>query len=709
MNAGHRRAIGACLATALASFALPAAAQNGIPPGREAVVLEAVQEAFGEEPAAAITIEQATIRATTSDGATLLATRHVEVQVSVECETPCSRPLQLRWTPVAARLQRSLDTRADEIWQVPIQPRASGSAARWVERTPLSLGFLSYGCLGLLLFGVFFAPKPWPAGRRRDAVFALLVVLGFFVVAMTLGDPRPLHDHLCNLERARCAAATACEEVHLAWGRPTFHVMGVILAAVPHRLEWVLGVGVLLTAAALFLVFDVTTRVALRVGVPAQQSSEAGLWALVLAALHPGIIRVAGAGSFWPLMLLLTLLSLHLLLRASPPTTRDRSDAAPSVRTVLRRSAGLVGAGVAFALALGGNRLALVLTPMVVLAPWAWRSLAPNSRALVPAALIAVLVPLSYFMLAVQDMLDIDAYGAASGLGERATSVFDTLIGGANGPRYSSVFTIPLLGLAVCSRQRWRGLLPLVYAFVSLRAGTLRVVDPLDWETGYPDAYLKHFATLVLIAPLLGIGAFVAVRFVSARLEAPRPVHALAAVVLVAAVWAAPDARRLLFAHRVMERELVGLTEAFEVLPPHDALVFVPLAPPPEGFSHRGDPLEMHFPTRIYETTFVDRGQRPGTVLTLEALDEPWPTERRVLLYVGSTLRTFYAEEVTAGRMPDNFERPELRAIRDRYTLEPVHLFSVPTESMGGLDRPLAAGRVPAIDLGFYWLTPRVR
>ncbi|MFK7989607.1 MAG: hypothetical protein AB8I08_26555 [Sandaracinaceae bacterium] len=684
----------------------PVAAQYVIPPGQEAVVLEAVQEAFREERAEAIDIERNRVHARTADGLTLVGWRGVEVQVRAECEEECSPALRSHWDPVAARLRGTLAARADDIWQrgVGAEPARREDTLVPGQRPRRAMSYL---LLALLAFGVLVAPRPWPAGSRRDATLALLLVLGFLIAALTLGDPRPLHDHLCNLERARCANA-ACDELHGAWGRPSFHVMGALFRAVPHRLSWILGIGALLTSVTLWLVYDVTARLSARVGLPDQRAGEAGLWALVSVALHLGVVRIAGTGSFWPLTLVLVFLALHLVLRISPPPRRANDAVEPLSRGAVARVAlGVLGAGAAFTLALGGSRLVLVLTPLVFLAPWAWRSFPRRPLPLALVALVAGLAPLLSCAPPVYEVLTSDAYGAQSRFGDPLGSLhlLEDFAGGVVGPRFTSVLFMPLVLMAAISRRRLRALLPLVYAFAALRGATLSVVYPLTWETGYPDAYLKHFPQLFFAAPLFGIGAFVVVRYLGRF--APRLAPALAAVALVASVWAAPDARRLLFAHRVMERELIELTAAFETLPPHDLVVYAPLVPPPTGMSPDGDPLEMHFPTGPYREALTARGQQPGVVVRLESLASSEASDQRILLYVGSTLRSFYSAEIEAGLVPHNFEREELRALRDRYTLEPVHLFSVPTQSMGGIDRPLAAGRVPTVELGFYRLTPR--
>ena len=658
-----------------------------IPPGKEAIILEAVQEAFVESPARAIAVERAIIRVDTGRGPHLVAARTEEIAVTVECEGGCDAETLARWTPVATRLEASLGRRADSIWMLTVtrryqyEPVSSPGALRARQA-------ISFALLAIALVAFVVAP-----GRRifsrRSALVAVVTAIGFVVVGLTLSAPRPLHDHLCFLERARCAETLRCDVVHHAWGRPTFHLMGLLFQLVPHRVAWIHGLGVVVSGAALYLVYDVTARVARRAGLDAR-ADEAGLWAAGLLALHPGLLRMAGAGSFWPLTLVLLFGALHLFLRAAEGEG-------------WRRTAALFGAGAALGLTLGGNRLVLGLAPMLVLAVYAW-----PVRGARPWHALAALPAIGLGGVALFDVFGGVHYGAG-GLASRPWAALASMLSVPAKSALMWSFTTPLLLpvalVAVASRERARATLPLCYAFVAIATLSLHFAGPMEWRA-YPDGYLKHQPQLHLIAPLFGIGVVVLLGFVGSRLQRGVELLAPAALLLlVATAWTRPDATRLLFAERVMERELVALERAFEELPPHDVLVVAGILPPPAGLEPGGDPLEMHFPVGIYRAVLEARGLEPAEVIPLRhALSRPELVDGRALLYVGSTLRSFYRSEIEAGQVPASRERPELARLRERFAFEPVRVFSVSTREPAVSRHPVAPGW-PEVELGFYRLS----
>src|SRR5690606_25289617 len=145
---------------------------------------------------------------------------------------------------------------------------------------------------------------------------------------------------------------------------------------------------------------------------------------------------------------------------------------------------------------------------------------------------------------------------------------------------------------------------------------------------------------------LFGIGVVVLLRFVGTRMRRGVELLAPAALLLlIATAWTRPDATRLLFAERVMERELAALERAFEALPPHEVVVVAGILPPPAGLLPGGDPLEMDLPVGVFRAVLESRGLEPAEVVALVHARERELAEGRALLYVGSTLRSFNRSE----------------------------------------------------------------
>ncbi|HEY8430313.1 MAG TPA: hypothetical protein VIL20_18155, partial [Sandaracinaceae bacterium] len=322
---------------------------------------------------------------------------------------------------------------------------------------------------------------------------------------------------------------------------------------------------------------------------------------------------------------------------------------------------------------------------------------------------LAALPAIAMLVIGAHEAVGSNHYGAADRLAEPVEllrSVRDAPFESALGPGLTTVLLLPAAGVGLASRARFLAGSPVAYATLALGGAALHVVGPATWRA-YPDIYLKHFPQLVVVAPLFGIGMAVAARYVQSHApRGARLVVPIAAGLLVATAWMAPEAPRLLFAERVMEREVALLEEAFEVLPPHDRLYVAGILNPPEGVRFAGDPLHAHFPTVLYRAALERRGLEPAVPEPLERLEAEVP-RGRALLYVGSTLRTFYADEIRRGLVPASLERPELERVRRRYELEPVYVFTVRTDEPASTGNLVAAGRRDRIELGFYWLRPR--
>jgi hypothetical protein len=118
------------------------------------------------------------------------------------------------------------------------------------------------------------------------------------------------------------------------------------------------------------------------------------------------------------------------------------------------------------------------------------------------------------------------------------------------------------------------------------------------------------------------------------------------------------------------------------------------------------DPLEVVFPKGFYNAAMLARGLEPAPLVELDKLHEPRPGAR-ILFYVGSSLRSFQPHEIAAGAVPDDLDRPVLRAVHDAWEFEPAYEFVIQTQQHPEISQRLGADRVSEIRLGFYWLRPR--
>jgi hypothetical protein len=160
----------------------------------------------------------------------------------------------------------------------------------------------------------------------------------------------------------------------------------------------------------------------------------------------------------------------------------------------------------------------------------------------------------------------------------------------------------------------------------------------------------------------------------------------------------------------VLERELSAISGVLEQLPAHDVLVEGPhLQWAEQGAPTIGDPIEVAFPRGEYAYVRKRRGLEPAPVIPSDRLGMdgiPRPGAR-VLVYVGSKLRSFLRSEIDAGVVPEQLERKALVDLRHRFTLVPVREFEIATDQHPAVNVRLGADRVPGVRLGFYWLVPR--
>src|SRR5690606_16803226 len=133
--------------------------------------------------------------------ATLIARREARVEVSITCgASECDEATEARLRPIARRLERVLDQRADEIW-IAVSGGSHLSLAESADDGLRARQAFSFAMLALALAGLFAAPRARPPGSRAMHFGALVLVAAFFVAALTVSPPRPLHDHLCDLDR----------------------------------------------------------------------------------------------------------------------------------------------------------------------------------------------------------------------------------------------------------------------------------------------------------------------------------------------------------------------------------------------------------------------------------------------------------------------------------------------------------------------------
>ena len=531
-----------------------------------------------------------------------------------------------------------------------------------------------------------------PYARYDLATFGLVTV--FILVGVCILEPTPLHDHLTFIQRTDCAQLIGkCDVSEGVWGKPTYHILSLLLQLIPYRLPWVLGMGVVLTGVCLLLIYSFTVKLAENMGLKSW-ARQGGLWAVVILILHPGVHRVAGAGSFWPLTMCFLFGAgvLFLESRKSPSALE------------------YIGAAALFALAMGGQKIILVLTPLAVLAPWFWPTRFKRPRYQVCLAALPIVYSVTS---SVGSILTGDAPSYSFGAvllqvwGEVGNSGIGKPGHWLNLSFMTWSVTILVAGsFFVVSRHRQQ-LLPPLYALLALTTVVLGVVGPATWFT-YPDIYIKHFPGVLLGAPPAAIAIISILQRLPRRFE---PMNVVGFVVLLAgASLAREDAVALLTTSRVMEREIKMISQALDTLPPHDTLLIQEVSPPPKGMDTVGDPLVAWFPRGEYHWVFKQRGVSPARIETLLwAIEEESGPLGKTLLYIGSTLRSFYGGEMEAGMVPPSFERPELVEFRKHFRLESVKTFRISTlQPLGPVplsERP-AADKLESFELGFYWAYP---
>jgi hypothetical protein len=717
-----------------------------IPPGRETVIRELIERALGAEPRPTFRIDRDRIHvAPRGLEPPRFVIFHPEVEphgevgeslapgVVIECG-PAKQPRRCEpderepWRASAEALARERDPLAAEIWQI----EESGVESRPVvvggqpSRAPdlgLDRALLLFGMLGgLALVGLEWR-SPTRASRRLHAFewIGLLGLLALFVgCTVHSTSPWPLHEHNSFVARADCAIDERClDDPAGAWSPTSLHGYGLVLGAfglgpIDPWLSWLVRVGVALSVIVIVLVWGVTRRLVFELGHP-ELARFAALLAAALLSVHPVHWRLAGAATLWPLALIGLLGAALAGLWAS---RRSEIGAA---------ALGWSVAAASFALACGGNVVLLTLTPLALLAPVCWTRQRLADRPWLRLAIVGSVASTVLGLLIASDV----RYGWA-----RASSV-----AGNDYPIGKVLHEFhPLLFDARVSPLVWAPLALLALAWVVPKARALlpepesvdlhplRLLAPIAWAgivphlflgvaageligSGYPVGFINHHWELVLSAIAVGLGSAWLLGWWWTRGGRRFAVPACVAMVALALLLG-PQARegwRLATGELVVERELAALQQHFPELPEHDRLIVAPrVLPVIDDVPHMGDPIEVVFPIVAYQRAMRELGREPPPVDDLDQLARrPPDSNERVLIYVGTSLRSFLPAEIAAGVVSDGLERPPLVRLRDRWVLEPALEFELPTEQHEAASMRLAADRSPVIELGFYWLRPR--
>ena len=647
-----------------------------------------------------------------------------------ECESDEAEP----WRPLAGHIAAARAPVADLVWQVeeehgPAPPpdviediEVEQRRGMWVDRGVAMFAIM--GGLALAVFGVRRGRGRAEAVGALELLILLALVLAFVGATLQFTAMLPLHEHNSFIARSDCAVDPQCTNPPAsAWNLTTTHVYGLLLSAVPYRARALAGVSLGCSVVGLVLLWALG-RTLMRALGRVELGPLAGLTAVAVVVTHPVAWRLAGSATFWPW-------SIAWLLAAALAGVwagLSIGDADRSTR-IAGALAWVVAAG-CLAIVCGGNYVLLTMGTCLGLGPLCW---SPAGRAWPDvdtrwrsAALRAVWIGVPALGLFAAAMIDDYALGIERAFGEHGIddSITWQNIRGNFRPlllddRVSTrVWMLPLAACLLWLLAGVRVLGPLLYAWIvpgmylGLAAGEII-------GSGYPVGFINHHWDLWLSA----LGAGLGLAWIVAALERMRPLadmlplpraltwsRVLAGLAVALALRGnvrAKEGWRMATGERVLERELVALELAFTQLPEHDLLIVPPqLLAPTTDAPTQWDLLEVSFPRGFYNYAMRERGLEPAMVVELDRWDEPKPGER-VLFYLGSSLRSFQPHEIAAGAVSDDLERPDVRALHDRFAFEPVYEFTLATDQHPQISQRLGADRVGEIGLGFYWLRPR--
>ena len=559
----------------------------------------------------------------------------------------------------------------------------------------LALGWSLASGARLVLPGGARAVASRAAGLAAEHRYLIAIVGLAAAVALAIPERLPVHEHNSFLARLDCAHDPGCDEdpAGPAWLPTTFHVYGLALRALPYRLPTFGLVSLFFALLSLVLLHALIVRAYTRFD-RRDDGVRVALFTVGFLALEPAWHRISVSGALWPY-------SLCCLFAAGLAflSFRESDRVAPAL-----------AAAAFLALAVLGNMVFLALAPLVVIVPLAWRResrRAPSGRGLLALALF-VLAVAPQASLAASRALGDGALLAGRGLGGLVERIAEASYVYFFDPRLSPIALAAYLALGLVALARAPRLLaPFAWVLVVLLP-VLSVWAGHPLGASYPVGFLHAFP---LLYPLSFFAAAGAVWLID-RAPVPRRrlVTIAVAVLPILTLPFATEGIAFLRGERVLERELVALSDAFESLPPHDLLVEGPhIVPPLAGARPTGDPIEVAFPYGEYRYVLSRRGVAPAPLVPTEwLLTQAAPARGdRILFYLGSKLRSFQPSEIDAGLVPDTLERPELAAVRDRYRLVPVREFEIATAQHPAISVRLGADRVPRVTLGFYWLEPR--
>ncbi|PRP93079.1 hypothetical protein ENSA5_45710 [Enhygromyxa salina] len=665
--------------------------------------------------------------------------------VVLRCGAPgtprdCTPDEAAPWGPLAGRIAEARAPVADQIWQVEEQPvvaRAedSGPAPRsmvWADRGA-AIGAALLG-LGLAVFGAS-TRRDGPGAIRWSELCALALLLALFVGAtLKFTVLLPLHEHNSFIARSDCAVEPRCtEDPAGAWNMTTMHVYGLVLSSLPYRASVLSAVSLVSSVVVLILLWALARVLMRALGRP-ELGAVAGLSAVAVLATHPVAWRLAGSATFWPWVIAWTFgAALAGLWASSACADEDR-------RTRIAGALAWIVAATCLAVACGGNFVLLTLGVGLGLGPLCWtRAWAGETSwraALLRLVIVGVPALGMFALVATQDYFAGYARAfAESGLDDsvRVGAMIRELNPLLLDRRISALVWAGPLVLALAwlwpsagARRAWldplRTLLPLVYLWL-VPAAFLGLAAAEVVGSGYPVGFINHHWELCFTA----LGAGLGVAWLVAELERRRPLdqllggrapawlswsRAVPSALALLALGLGPRADegwRFATGERVLERELVALEAAFAELPEHDVLIVPPrVLEPTTDAPSQWDPLEVVFPAGFYAHAMRERGLEPARVVSLDRMTElELRPGARVLLYLGSSLRSYQPHEIEAGAVDDGLERPPLLRVHDDWEFERAREFVVATAQHEAISQRLGADRQAEVELGFFWLRPR--
>jgi hypothetical protein len=646
------------------------------------------------------------------------------------------------WRPLAEHLAATRAPVADLIWQLEpwlnpppevddVEEVVRGHVGVWVDRIAALVAALLG--LGLAGFGVWRARGRPEAPRWPELSMLALLLLAFVGATLQFTPMLPLHEHNSFIARSDCAIDLDCTEPPGgAWSMTTLHVYGWLLAAIPYHAHALAGLSLACSVVGLVLVWALG-RTLMRALNRTELGPVAGLTAVGVLAVHPVAWRLAGAETFW------TWSIVCMLAAALAGVWAGLAVGDADRRTRIAGALAWPVAAVALALACGGNYVLLTLGVCLGLAPacWtpAWRKRA-SGRAAIVRLLVVGLPAFGVFAVTMTSDYVTGYLRAFSDTGLHGTVVWFDIRRNFSPLLFDRRVSAPVWIVPMVAALAWLWprpaspgasrdwltplrLVPLVYAwaipcaFLGISAGEII-------GSGYPVGFINHHWDLWLSALAAGLGtAFIVTLLdrhplqqqIGGRVPAwlSWSLALPSALVLVAALWGprADEGWRMATGERALDRELLALEAAFEQLPEHDLLIVPPrvLEPMTDAPSH-WDPIEVQFPKGFYNAAMRKRGLEPAQIVELDKLPESRPGAR-ILLYVGSSLRSFQPHEIAAGVVPDDLDRPVLRAMHDDWEFELAYEFVIETQQHPEISQRLGADRVGEIGLGFYWLRPR--